>query len=107
KISGQSYYRFVGENVLKPMDIRTARLHALDGKYMEGEAHRHLAGTLVTLPPLQLPMVDATGGWSGSVVDMARFLTNLDGSRGKPVLGDKMRQLMIEAPPRPIAPREN
>jgi CubicO group peptidase (beta-lactamase class C family) len=51
--------------------------------------------------------VDAAGGWSASVVDMARFLTNLDGSRGEPVLNEKTRKLMLESPPRPIKPRPN
>jgi hypothetical protein len=56
---------------------------------------------------MQSPMVDAAGGWSGSVVDMARFLTNIDGSRGESVLSDKTRKLMLEPPPKPLKPREN
>jgi CubicO group peptidase (beta-lactamase class C family) len=106
-ISGQSYERFVVENVLKPMDVKQIGLHAFDGKYLVGEALRYLAGTYIVLPPNQFPMIDAAGGWSGSVVDLARFLTNLDGSRGKPVLSEKMRKLMIEPPPEPIKPRAN
>jgi N-acyl-D-amino-acid deacylase len=105
RVSGQSYARFVVENVLKPMGIRQARLNPVDGKYLEGQAYRHLAGTLTTLPPMQLPMVNATGGWIGSVVDMARFLTNIDASRGKPVLGEAARKWMLEPPPRPLKPR--
>jgi hypothetical protein len=35
-------------------------------------------------------------------VDVARFLTNLDGSRGQSVLNEKTRALMIEAPPAPL-----
>jgi N-acyl-D-amino-acid deacylase len=107
RLSGQPYERFVLDNVLKPMGIRQAGLRAFDGKYQTGEALRHLAGTLTTLPALRFPMVDAAGGWSGSVVDMARFLTNLDGSRGTPVLGEKMRKQMLEPPPEPIKPRDN
>jgi hypothetical protein len=34
-------------------------------------------------------------------------LTSLEGSRGKPVLGEKTRQLMIAPPPEPLRPREN
>jgi N-acyl-D-amino-acid deacylase len=107
KVSGQAYERFVIEKVLKPMGIKRARLHARDGKYLAGEAYRHLAGTLNTLPPMLLPMVDAAGGWSGSVVDLARFLTNLDGSRGESVLSEKSRKLMMEQPPKPIKSRDN
>jgi hypothetical protein len=79
----------------------------VEGKYLGGEANRHLAGSLIPLPPMRLPMIDAAGGWSASVVDMVRFLTNLDGSRGTPVLGEKMRQAMVEKPPAPLRPREN
>ena len=107
RLSGQPYERYILENVLKPMGITKARLHPREGKYLPGEAARHLSGTVTTLPPMRLPMVDATGGWSGSVVDLARFLTNLDGSRGEPVLSEKTRQLMLEPPPRPLQPREN
>jgi N-acyl-D-amino-acid deacylase len=107
RLSGMPYERYVLEKVLLPMGIRRARLHALDGRYLVGEALRHLAGTMIPLPAMRLPMADAAGGWSASVVDMVRFLTNLDGSRGEPVLGEKGRKLMLEAPPRPVAPRAN
>jgi N-acyl-D-amino-acid deacylase len=107
KVSGQSYEQFVTENVLKPMGMNRVHLHARNGKYLLGEALRHLSGTFIPLPAMKLPMVDAAGGWSASVVDMARFLTNLDGSRGKPVLNEKMRKLMLEPPPRPLKPRPN
>jgi N-acyl-D-amino-acid deacylase len=104
KVSGQPYERFVTANVLKPMGITGAGLQGLGGKYTAGEAHRHLAGTLIALPPLEIQMVNAAAGWSASVVDMARFLTNLDGSRGDPVLSDKTRKLMLEQPPEPLKP---
>jgi N-acyl-D-amino-acid deacylase len=107
KASGQPYERFIAETVLKPMGIKAAGLHAFEGKYMVGEALRYLAGTLIALPALLMPMVGAAGGWSGSVVDMARFMTNLDGSRGEPVLNEKSRQLMIALPPEPLKPRAN
>jgi CubicO group peptidase (beta-lactamase class C family) len=107
RVSGQPYARFVGENVLKPMGVTRMGLNAFDGKYQDGEARRHLAGTLVVLPPPLLPMVNAAGGWSGSVVDLARFLTNLDGSRGKPVLSEQSRKLMMEPPREPLKRREN
>ena len=38
---------------------------------------------------------------------MARFLANLDGSRGEPLLSEKARKLMVEPPPKPLKPREN
>jgi CubicO group peptidase (beta-lactamase class C family) len=101
-LAKQDYVRYVQEQVLRPMGITRAALHRTDGKYLNGEATRHLPGSLIPLPPMLLPMVDATGGWSASVVDMVRFLTNLDGSRGTPVLNERTRRLMIEPPPAPL-----
>jgi N-acyl-D-amino-acid deacylase len=107
KASGLAYDRFVLDHVLKPMGIKRAGLFGFDGKYVTGEAVRYLPGSMVPLPPSMMPMVAAAGGWSFSVVDMARFLTNLDGSRGKSVLSDKARKLMLEPPVKPLKPREN
>jgi N-acyl-D-amino-acid deacylase len=107
RVSGQAYEAFIGEQVLRPMGVRRAGLHAFDGKYVAGEALRYLAGTLIALPAMLLPMVSAAGGWNGSVVDLARFLTNLDGSRGEPVLAERTRKLMLESPPSPLKPRAN
>lgn len=107
KVSGQPYDRYVLENVLKPMGIGSAGMHGLDGKYVAKEACRHLAGSLTVLPPMRLPMAAATGGWIASAVDMARFLTSLDGSRGQPVLKEKTWQTMLLPPPPPLKPRSN
>jgi CubicO group peptidase (beta-lactamase class C family) len=105
RVSGQPYETFVRQKVLKPMGITQAALHPGTGRYMAKEAIRYLAGTLLSLPAMRLPMVDATGGWTASVVDMVRFLTNLDGSRGESVLSGKTRKLMIEPPREPLKPR--
>lgn len=107
RISGRPYERFVREEVLKPMGVTQAALHPAAGRYFVNEAIRYLAGTLLSLPAMRLPMVDATGGWTASVVDMVRFLTNLDGSRGKSVLSERTRKLMIEPPQAPLKPRPN
>jgi CubicO group peptidase (beta-lactamase class C family) len=106
-LSGQPYGQFITEKVLKPMDITRAALHPVEGKYLDSEAHRHLAGSMVPLPPMQLPMIDAAGGWSASVVDLVRFLTNLDGNRGKPVLTAKSVKTMLEPPLPPLKPRDD
>ncbi len=106
-VTGQPYDRFVIDNILKPMGITCAGLHGFDGEYAKDEAHRHLSGTYVALPPMQLPMISAAGGWSASVVDMVRFLTNFDGTRGIPVLNENTRQLMVGPPPKPLKPRDN
>jgi N-acyl-D-amino-acid deacylase len=107
KISGQPYERFIQENVLKPVGIKRMGLHRFDNKYLANEARRHLPGATFSLPPVQLPMIDASGGWSGSSVDLLRFCTSIDGSRGKPVLSEKARNWMLEPPPPPIKPKED
>jgi hypothetical protein len=50
-------------------------------------------------------MVNTAGGWSSSAVEVVRFLTNLDGSRGQPVLSETIRQQMVAPPPPPLKPR--
>jgi N-acyl-D-amino-acid deacylase len=107
KVAGDTYDRFVVEQVLRPMGIKGVRLQLRSGQYPAGAVHRHLAGSFVPLPAMKLPMVDAAGGWVGSVVDLARFLTNLDGTRGEPVLAEKTRALMTEPPPAPLKPRDD
>jgi len=107
KVSGQPYSRFVEEQVLLPMGIKRTVLWPAAGKYLPEVALRHLAGALTPLPPMQLPMVDAAGGWIASVVDLVRFLTNIDNSRGKSVLNRKSRDLMREPPAPPIKRRDN
>jgi hypothetical protein len=54
------------------------------------------------LPPLQMPSGDAAGGWSASALDVIRFLTALDGTRTKPLLGEKMMKEMLGRPPAPL-----
>ena len=107
KVSGQPYGRFVEEQVLLPMGIKRTALWPAGGKYLPEVALRHLAGALTPLPPMHLPMVDAAGGWFASVVDLMRFLTSIDNSRGKSILNAKTRDLMREPPPPPLKRRDN
>jgi N-acyl-D-amino-acid deacylase len=102
KVSGKRYHEFVLEQVLAPAGIEHAALSGLTGKYLPGEARRYLVGIPQPLPVLRMPMNDAAGGWCASVVDVARFLTALDGSRGKPLLSVRSFQAMIEPPSPPL-----
>jgi N-acyl-D-amino-acid deacylase len=98
RVSGQSYERFVAENVLKPLGLKRPALHPIEGKYLEHESIRYMPGALIALPPMRMPMLNACGGWSASVVDMLRFLTNIDGSRGEAILKEKTRKEMFAKP---------
>jgi N-acyl-D-amino-acid deacylase len=106
-VSGQPYGRFVRDNVLVPAGAKAAQLDDPDGKYPPNTSRRHIAGTLNALPPLEMPMLDASGGWYASPLDLVRFMTALDGSRGKPLLNEKTRQLMFEPPPKPVQPNKD
>jgi N-acyl-D-amino-acid deacylase len=107
KTSGQPYEKYVRERVLTPMGVRSASLHPLGGRYFRDEARRYLAGTDTQLPAWQQKYSDAAGGWTASAVDLAYFLTALDGSRQKSVLDEKTFRQMIALPPAPLKARPN
>lgn len=105
KASGRPYGQFVKEHVLAPAGVKGMTLHPATGKYLPNEARRYLAGTDTELPAWKQKYLDPTGGWASSAVDLARFLTALDGSRGEPVLKPETLVLMTEPPPPPLKPR--
>jgi len=107
KVSGQSYEQFIAENIFKPAGIRHAFLNRGQIQYRSGEAKSYMPGTGALMPPMNLPMLKAAGGWRVSAVDMVRFLTALDGSRGKPLLKEETFQQMLALPPPPLKPKAN
>jgi N-acyl-D-amino-acid deacylase len=107
KVSGQAYEAFVRDKVLKPAGMQHAFLNAGIRSYLSGEARHYLAGTSILLPPMNLPMVKAAGGWNATAVEMVRFLTALDGSRGQPLLKPATFQQMIALPPAPVTVRKD
>lgn len=107
KVTGQGYEAFVRKAVFEPMSIRTARVHKGQKNYFENESGRFVPGTGAIIPPLQLPMLEAAGGWSISTVDLVKMLTSLDGSRGKMFLKEETYKTMFAPPPAPIKPRAN
>jgi CubicO group peptidase (beta-lactamase class C family) len=108
KVSGQRYEDFVRANLLEPLGIdRAFATVTAPRPYRESEARAYLAGTGVMLPPMNLPMARAAGGWSASALDLVRLLTALDGSRGKKLLQDKTYREMLAPPPAPVKARPN
>lgn len=107
KVSGQSYEQFIEENIFKPAGMRHAFLNLGQTQYRKGEAHSYMPGSGAPMPPMNLPMVKAAGGWRVSAVDMVRFLTALDGSRGKPLLKETTFEQMLALPPPPLKPKSN
>lgn len=107
KVSGQGYEAYVRKSVLAPMGIKAARVHKGQKTYFENESGRFVPGTGALIPPLQLPMLEAAGGWSISTVDLVKLMTSLDATRGKPFFGEVMFKTMMAPPPPPIKPRPN
>jgi CubicO group peptidase (beta-lactamase class C family) len=104
KVSGRRYEDFVTTEVLAPGGVTDALLSKGRRPYQEGESRCYMAGSGALLPPLELPMVKAAGGWCMSSVNVARLWTALDGSRGKPLLKKKTFELMLAPPPPPLRP---
>ena len=89
------------------MGIARGSLHPLDGNYFPNEARRYLAGTDNEIPPSKQKYSDAAGGWTMSAIDLVRFMTALDGTRGKPLLSEKAHESMLAPPPPPLKRRPN
>ncbi len=102
----QPYETYVRQQVLRPMGINEMRLEQLAPAYAAREAHRYGAGGR-ELPGGREPIAAPAGNWLASVVDLARFLTSVSGTRGKPFLSSAARQQMLAVPPPPLVPRRN
>jgi N-acyl-D-amino-acid deacylase len=105
KVSGQSYEDYVRTRVLTPMGIRRVLFTGPQETYAGDQSRCYLPGNGVQLPPLQMPWCAGAAGWNISTVDLVRFLTAFDGSRGKAFLQEKSRQTMFALPPPPLRPR--
>jgi CubicO group peptidase (beta-lactamase class C family) len=106
RIAQRPYAEAVRSLTLRPMGIRRAYLPGLDLDYLPGQAWRYKQGTDLALPPRAVPPVaDAAGSWIASAVDLARFLSTLDGSMGKPFLSQEMMRQMLTPPPPPLTRR--
>lgn len=103
----QPYADFVRESMLRPMGMHRTRLapqpgQAVPNAEVEGYGPEN-EPTRQTLSMLQF----ASGGWMSDIVDLSRFLTNLDGSRGRRFLSAETTKLMLSPPPPPVPPRQN
>ncbi len=105
RVSGRPYEDYVRDEVLKPMGLTQPRLHPAGGRYLPNEARRYMAGDDQELPAWQQKYSDAAGGWTASAVDLLRFVCALDGSRGKPFLGERTVRVMLGPPPPPLRDR--
>jgi N-acyl-D-amino-acid deacylase len=105
QVTGEDFGRYVREQVLRPMGIRDMVV-AANEEYVPGEVRRYSAGGRrpITAQPVLIP---GAGCWRASAVDVVRFLTGLDGSRGKPLLSAQAMKEMLAMPPSSVPPRKN
>jgi len=102
----QPYESYVRQEVFRPMGISDVRMEMLAPAYAAREAHRYGSGGR-ELPGGRGPIAAPAGNWLASVVDLARFLTAVSGTRGKPFLTLAARQQMLAVPPPPLSLRRN
>jgi CubicO group peptidase (beta-lactamase class C family) len=100
KVSGQGYEQYVKQKILKPMGITRMRMEPRKPQFAPGESRRYAAGGQKEVPG-GADYPESAGNWIASAPDLARFLTALDGSRGKPFLSARMRAQMLAPPPPP------
>jgi N-acyl-D-amino-acid deacylase len=106
KVSGQPYEDYVRKTILDPLGMKKTRLLDPEGNYAADQARRYLAGTDQLLPAYTMPWTKASGCWESSVVELAKLITAIEGSRGKkPLLSEESMDQMLAPPPLPIRPR--
>ncbi len=118
KVSGQTYEKFVREQILAPAGIKRMGIGAsLDGQQAPGEVRYYMSGhgrTQSVFPdqPTQVPWpyggfhleaMDAHGGWLASAVDLARFASALDDPQRSPLLQPASFAALYAPPPPPVS----
>jgi hypothetical protein len=80
------------------------RLDTMRKTYLPGEVKRYVGGRLHVGGDVPLP---GTGCWLASGIDVVRFLTALDGSRGQAILSRQALAEMLSPPAPPLHPKPN
>lgn len=116
RVTGQPYEAQVRESVCAPAgitDMRVGGTRAADR--VPGEARYYDPPGAPLVPSVfpgegrvarpygwtDLAAIDAAGGWLASAVDLTRFMTALDGSRGAALLSPEAMAEMTARPPLP------
>jgi N-acyl-D-amino-acid deacylase len=101
--AGEDYEKYTINKVLTPAGAGNMRLSSNRGEFFPGEVQRYLLGRPEALQPGQNLPPDG-GSWVASPIEVMRFMTALDGSRGSPLISKRSYQQML-MPPGP--PYEN
>lgn len=120
KVTGQSYEKFVQEQVLVPAGIKRMQIGATpEGKQAPGEVRYYTSGggmakNVFPDGPERVPWpyggfhleaMDAHGGWIASAVDLARIAAALDDPQRSPLLKSASFDAMYAPPPAPVSRR--
>jgi len=96
----EGYGAFMHEFMLRPMGIALMRIDPPGPEYLPGEAHRYTPPADHPIPGGHPLMTMAAGGWVANCIDLAKFMTAIDGSRtGTPWLSPAMMQAMVSKAP--------
>jgi N-acyl-D-amino-acid deacylase len=113
KVTGQSYYDYVMENILRPAGATSMRLgKSLENERYDEEVHYYdyegapmalsvFPGSLIVPWPyggFDIEAMDAHGGWVATATDLLRFVTALD--NGKLIKADTLTTMVSH----PMAP---
>jgi CubicO group peptidase (beta-lactamase class C family) len=101
--SGEDFEAYVRERVLAPMGVTRMRMERKD--YLPGEVRRYGKAARKEVKggyPVETTDRDYGGNWVASAPDLVRFLTALDGSRGKRFLTPRTVAQMLAPPPPPF-----
>lgn len=113
KITGRKYEEYVRDTVLTQMDIggmaigRTRAIERFpnETKYYDYPGAPYVQSVvpgdgMVPRPygMLSLEAMERMGGWTGSVVDLTRFMSSLDGTRGTSFLSPPIMEQMTARP---------
>ncbi len=118
KVSNQSYEEYVMSEVLEPIGIKEMRLgeSLLSGRH-EGEVHYYdYDGAPLTqsvFPEISeqtpwpyggfyLEAMDSHGGWVGSVIDLAHFVSAVDNTNSSTILNTDTLTIMLSRPAPPL-----
>ena len=98
--NGMSYESYVQENLLKPCGVSKNMQIGSSHKYTNKKEATYYSFNDASpyYPEINVPRMDADGGWIGSTIDLARFLVCVDGSDTKPDIISKSTWNLMTAP---------
>jgi len=98
RVAGQPYEAFVRQSVLAPSGVKRMRIGRQIGR-ADGEVCYYNETDKSAPSNINFDAMDSSGGWIGSVVDLARFAAALDNPEHSPVLERTSFDVMYAPPP--------